>query len=304
MHIRFCQQCERCSVCKRAKCQSFWCQAEPEREGSDPLRCEYVCLAPCQRLQPRRSPLVGAAQPAWDLSCDWVVAPSHQVQADQPGPDRLSDVPRSQVQLCAPTCLPQQCENMTNATKRLREVEDDGDDGTSSWNVFYYGDNYPHSGYQPAPSYVGNPGYEAPMPKMQNQTMPQLPVINGKIPLPKGLNEIAWGKSFCTMDKVKEWSPHGRSCVGLIEDAKKSAEICAYLKWIKKAFRTGGSGIVKKKITPAVDLALYLERMGWMDEEADAPFVREFADWQSPWCHTMGEPVSAIRYCKVPIQGV
>ena len=193
-------------------------------------------------------------------------------------PTSLSDVPRSQVQLCAPTCLPQQCENMTNATKRLREVEDDGDDGTSSWNVFYYGDNYPHSGYQPAPSYVGNPGYEAPMPKMQNQTMPQLPVINGKIRLPKGLNEIAWGKSFCKMDKVKEWLPNGRSCVGLIEDAKKSAEICAYLKWIKKAFRTGGSGIVKKKITPAVDLALYLERMGWMDEEPDAPFVREFAD--------------------------
>ena len=168
--------------------------------------------------------------------------------------------------------------SMTDATKRLREVEEAEDDGTSSWNVFYYGDNYPHSGNQPAPSYVGSQGHTVPTPYMQTQTMPQMPTINGKIPLPKGLSEIAWGKSLCKLDKVKEWSPNGRSYVGLMEDAKKSSEICTYLKWIKKTFGTGGTGIIKKKITPAVDLALYLERMGWLEEEPDAPFVREFVD--------------------------
>ena len=85
---------------------------------------------------------------------------------------------------------------------------------------------------------------------------------------------------LCRRAWVKEWSPNGRSYVGLMEDAKKSSEICTYLKWIKKTFGTGGTGIIKKKITPAVDLALYLERMGWMEEEPDAPFVREFVDWK------------------------
>ncbi|CAL1139450.1 unnamed protein product [Cladocopium goreaui] len=201
---------------------------------------------------------------------------------------QMSNAPKSNYVLHR--ALLQQCEemtgedqgsvagSMTDATKRLREVEEAEDDGTSSWNVFHYGDNYPHSGNQPAPSYVGSQEYTVPTPYMQTQTMPQMPTINGKIPLPKGLGEIAWGKSLCKLDQVKEWSPNGRSYVGLMEDAKKSSEICTYLKWIKKTFGTGGTGIIKKKITPAVDLALYLERMGWMEEEPDAPFVREFVD--------------------------
>lgn len=198
---------------------------------------------------------------------------------------QMSHAPKSSLVLHS--AMLQQCEtmlhgdqgyvagSMNDAAKRLRDAEGESEDGISSWNVFHYGDNYPHTGF-PGPSYASSPGYEVPMPS--SMTMPQMPVINGKIPLPKGLDESTWGKSLCKMDKVKEWSPNGRSYVGLIEDAKKSSEVCTYLKWIKKTFGTNGSGIIKKKITPAVDLALYLERMGWMDEEPDAPFVREFAD--------------------------
>ena len=163
--------------------------------------------------------------------------------------------------------------SMTDASKRQREVE--GDDAFDAWNVYHYGDNYPHTGFpgnQPAATYAGSAGYAVPMPEE-----PSRGKINQKIPLPVSLTEESWGKSICKMDKVKEWSKDGLSYIALVERAKYSRETQNYLVWIKKTFGTGGTGNVDKKVTRAVDLALYLERMNW-ETDAQEPFVREFAD--------------------------
>ena len=86
--------------------------------------------------------------------------------------------------------------------------------------------------------------------------------LNLKVPTPTGYDLTSWGKVICKMDKVVHL---GLSYRRMIEFAKIREDTCNYMDWIVKAFGTNGTGVVKGKgkITPAVDLAMYFEHVGW-----------------------------------------
>lgn len=114
----------------------------------------------------------------------------------------------------------------------------------------------------------------APFPEVQQE-----PVRPG-IKVPDGMTVTQWGMSLCKMDKVKEWNRNGMAYCRLVECADNRPEVSCYLSWIKSFFGTSGTGVPKKKITPAVDLANYLEYIKWEPAGSDSvPFAREFAQF-------------------------
>ena len=90
--------------------------------------------------------------------------------------------------------------------------------------------------------------------------------VNAKIPLPKNMSIVEWGRTVCTMDKVKE---KNLCYMELATMASSNDEMNGYLEWIVKTYGTQGSGKPKGKITKAVDLAMYLEAICWKTQVID-----------------------------------
>ena len=176
---------------------------------------------------------------------------------------------------------------MSEAAKRRLDLEDAG---TSDWEkVSGCGGS---SVVQAFPTYTGAPVVKGPMPDSGN---PQLHIIkqsemypmkslNLRIPIPTGYDLTSWGKVICKMDKVVAL---GLSYRRMIEFAKVDEVTCNYMDWIVKSYGTNGSGVVKDKknekpgkITPAVDLAMYLEHVGWQPVRYDTntTFTRVLED--------------------------
>lgn len=98
---------------------------------------------------------------------------------------------------------------------------------------------------------------------------------NPKIETPKGLSIQDWGRVVCEMDKVKSLK---MSYYELAKLASSNDEIAGYLRWIKKTYGTNDTGILQgKKVTRAVDLALFLEATGWepsCNDDSEVSFIR------------------------------
>ena len=151
--------------------------------------------------------------------------------------------------------------SMSDASKRQR-------DGESDWEAL---------------SYAGTAEVEAPMPHEAyhggDVTRKEWFIIhsNPKISVPKGMNIQQWGSVVCEMDKVKSLK---MSYYELAKLASSNDEIAAYLRWIKKTYGTNDTGILQgKKVTRAVDLALFLEAIGWepsCDGDSEVAFIRHF----------------------------
>eukprot|EP00435_Cladocopium_sp_Y103_P018401 s905_g4.t1 len=161
---------------------------------------------------------------------------------------------------------------MSDATKRQRDAEEPEDD-VHDWDRISMAESqlssytsYAAAGKGSAPS--------APYPSAQQE-----PVRPG-IQVPEGITVAQWGMSLCKMDKVKEWNSKGVPYSRLVQWAEYRTDVCKYLSWIKSTFGTQGTGMPKKKITSAVDLANYLEYTKWEPAGSDSvPFVREFAEF-------------------------
>lgn len=105
--------------------------------------------------------------------------------------------------------------------------------------------------------------------------------VNSRIIIPDGMTLEQGSHTLCKMDKViNNWNPKGLSYRALVERAKVDGDISGYLTWVRNAWGTKGTGILpkKKKVTPAVDLAMFLECVGWVAAEnsSSSAFVREF----------------------------
>ena len=114
------------------------------------------------------------------------------------------------------------------------------------------------SAVTPGGSYVGNLGYAAPMSSkdMQGQAHP---FENMKIPLPEGVDSVReWGQTICKMDKVKN---RRLTYAEMVSMSEYDTEINDYLMFIQTKFGTKNTGKLPEKITPGVDLAVYLERV-------------------------------------------
>ena len=69
-----------------------------------------------------------------------------------------------------------------------------------------------------------------------------------------------WGNSVCQMLKVAEMK---LSYLELVQWAYTDTEIKDCLMWVKNRYGTENTGKPKGKITPAVDLAMFLEAVNW-----------------------------------------
>lgn len=106
--------------------------------------------------------------------------------------------------------------------------------------------------------------------------------VNSRITIPDGMTVDQWSMTLCKMEKVTtKWNSKGLSYRALIERAKYDTEVSGYLTWCRNAWGTKGTGILnKKKVTPANDLAMFLECIDWVpadNSSSSASFVREFA---------------------------
>lgn len=161
--------------------------------------------------------------------------------------------------------------SMNDASKRRRDVEAASSVGEADWErVTQSSDEISvlRDQVRGGPNYVGEAGYPTPMPTSSNvgvifgQTveLPFLPYVNHKIKVPEGMTMHRWADELCKMDKVKSLKLTYRE---LIEAAKTDVKIGEYLNWIIEHYGSDVVGLDPKKITPAVDLAFYLEAVGW-----------------------------------------
>ena len=127
-------------------------------------------------------------------------------------------------------------------------------------------------------SYAGVSEIEAPLPHDMHQADEVkrkewfLIHSNPKISTPKGTTIQDWGRVVCEMYKVK--SLKMSDC----ELATLAASNTGNLRWFKKTYGTNDTAILQgKKATRAVDLALFLESIGWgpsCDGDSEVAFVR------------------------------
>jgi hypothetical protein len=98
-------------------------------------------------------------------------------------------------------------------------------------------------------------------------------------PPEKNMTFSLWGNSVCQMPKVAELK---LSYLELIQLASTDTEIKEYLMWVKNRYGTENTGNPKGKITPAVDLAMFLEAVDWngdsMVEKGSMTFSRKLKD--------------------------
>ena len=103
-------------------------------------------------------------------------------------------------------------------------------------------------------------------------------------PPEKDMTFSQWGKTECQLPKVQDLKLNYKQ---LISKANSDAELRDYLVWLKGRFGTNETGEPKGKVTMAVDLAMYLEAVGWSpckDNGSTAvAFSRKFKDWWRNW---------------------
>jgi hypothetical protein len=63
--------------------------------------------------------------------------------------------------------------------------------------------------------------------------------VNAKIPLPKDMSIVDWGRAICTMDKVKD---KNLCYMEMATMASSNDDMNGYLEWIAKTYGTQGSG--------------------------------------------------------------
>ena len=105
--------------------------------------------------------------------------------------------------------------------------------------------------------------------------------VNLKIKTPDGISIQKWGSMICKMDKVKD---RNLSYEEMMYASAKDPDLQRYLSWIENTYGTDGCGVVKKKYTTAVDLALFLEVVDWKNHPlntaganmSQAPLQRTF----------------------------
>ena len=147
--------------------------------------------------------------------------------------------------------------NMSDAAKRQRDGDLlDWEQDVESIVSYGTGSDLP----VPLPSASGNPYVSGPL---KNQPFMH---VNAKIPLPKDMSIVDWGRTVCTMDKVKD---KNLCYMELATMASSNDDMNSYLEWIVKTYGTQGSGKPKGKITKAVDLAMYLEAICWKTQVID-----------------------------------
>ena len=171
---------------------------------------------------------------------------------------------------------------MNDATKRRRDVDAASSIGEADWERItqFSGDDVPVDHLRGIPSYAGGPSYPAPMPESSTMRMPHghlnaLTHVSTKIDIPEGMTLERWGNEVCKMDKVVDLKLSYRE---LIELAKTDYKIGQYMNWIIGKYGTQKVGLIPEKITPAVDLAFYLEAVGWRWETSSrkaTTFVRQ-----------------------------
>ena len=81
------------------------------------------------------------------------------------------------------------------------------------------------------------------------------------IPLPTGVSTVAeWGRTIIKMKKYKDLNI---SYDELMKMAESNGEHHRYLQWIQSTYTPADQDISKVKMTQAVDLALYMKKIGW-----------------------------------------
>ena len=84
-----------------------------------------------------------------------------------------------------------------------------------------------------------------------------------KVPLPDNCKSaVSWGRTICRMEKFKknEWS-YDQMLTMSLSESPHSGEIRDYFRFLLSRYATGGK--VPDRITPAVDLSMFLERIRW-----------------------------------------
>ena len=159
--------------------------------------------------------------------------------------------------------------SMSDAAKRQRDVDEGSEwDRVSSVDPVFIpkydipveiATPYPHQSAEPSTGRVHVRAFDQ---------------INPKIPLPEKMSITEWGRVVCVMDKVKD---QNLCYVEMVDVSKTSSDMRRYLSWIVKTYGTNGTGKPRGKISPAVDLAMYLEAICWETQapESDATFTRQ-----------------------------
>ena len=104
--------------------------------------------------------------------------------------------------------------------------------------------------------------------------------LNHKIPLPSGCASVhEWKRTICEMEKVAKLNVSYEDMVNRAKsDSKDGEDMRRYMSWIKTKYGTNDGAKLPLKITPAVDLAMFLEKIKWKPtEESNQTFQRKFA---------------------------
>lgn len=89
---------------------------------------------------------------------------------------------------------------------------------------------------------------------------------NKQVPLPPDANFEQWCKSICTLPKVKHF---GLTYLEMVEKSGEMSEIHDYLKWVQNTHGASSSSYMKGKRTQVMDLAIFLEAIGWTPQEKE-----------------------------------
>lgn len=153
---------------------------------------------------------------------------------------------------------------MSDATKRRLTSEDSSPRYTEWDQVSMCGSEFPDAATRlanmPMPSGTSAMGY------MDSSNF-GYSHVNSKIKTPDGMSIQKWGSMICKMDKVKD---RNLSYEEMLYASAKDPDLQRYLSWIENSYGTDGSGVVKKKYTAAVDLALFLEAVDWKNHPLNA----------------------------------
>ena len=118
-------------------------------------------------------------------------------------------------------------------------------------------------------SYQGGPSLPPPMPDGRSFAHHEEShsFENMKIPLPPSVTSVhEWGCTLCGLDKYKSKQI---SYAQMVSQADFDKEMYSYLCFIKNKFGIESTGCYPPKVTQAVDLAAYLERIKFLTNIQD-----------------------------------
>lgn len=87
---------------------------------------------------------------------------------------------------------------------------------------------------------------------------------NKEIRLPSDVSFDEWGKSLCTLKKVKHLE---MTYIELVEKSGIEPEIAEYLQWVKNTHGANSIHFLKGPRTQVMNFAAFLEAVGWKSEE-------------------------------------